>query len=593
MIIYSNEQTIMDVHELLAQASQHIAAAKPMAPMYIHLIVSALFPIYAGAHASLSRPSSAAKPSKKDKEDKEDKDAEEDEEEEDVVQKMEGLSPKDAVIFPITAGLVLAFLYWLIKRYGADLINLIMGWYFSGVGVYSVAKLLNDGLNMIVSFVLPDYVASKGKLWAANNVKRCYISEGKEGKDSETSELRQPSPLLPVDIYDGFFDIVWNIRQTIKQKYTTKAFVKDQFDFKANLTLVNALSAMLGLGSILYVNLVSKPWYLINLQGFAVCYSALQFMSPTSFTTGSLILSGLFFYDIWAVFFTPLMVTVAKNLDQPIKLVFPRPEEPSQTPGEPPVRSYSMLGLGDIVLPGIMIGLALRFDLYVFYLRKQQKKTSNAKGNDGQDAQNEEVEKAPYVPASGSRGEKFWTSSLKASAKPSKLSASFPKPYFTASMVGYVAGMLATLGVMSIFQHAQPALLYLVPGVLISLWGTGLVRGELKEMWQFSEAITGEQLDEDEQKKLSEEEEKERKRKAELGLFGRLWDEIVGSGGDEKKDGEDDKKEKEAAESKQQKDDGTLVAFSLKRYSPAASNKGSSTSEPSVEADAVLVNKEE
>ncbi|KAI6911917.1 hypothetical protein KC318_g2303, partial [Hortaea werneckii] len=98
----------MDVHELLAQASQHIAAAKPMAPMYIHLIVSALFPIYAGAHASLSRPSSAAKPSKKDKEDKEDKDAEEDEEEEDVVQKMEGLSPKDAVIFPITAGLVLA-----------------------------------------------------------------------------------------------------------------------------------------------------------------------------------------------------------------------------------------------------------------------------------------------------------------------------------------------------------------------------------------------------------------------------------------------------------------------------------------------------
>ncbi|KAI6866660.1 hypothetical protein KC318_g10346, partial [Hortaea werneckii] len=95
----------MDVHELLAQASQHIAAAKPMIPMYIHLIVSALFPIYAGAHASLSRPSSAAKPSKKDKEDK---DAEEDEEEEDVVQKMEGLSPKDAVIFPITAGLVLA-----------------------------------------------------------------------------------------------------------------------------------------------------------------------------------------------------------------------------------------------------------------------------------------------------------------------------------------------------------------------------------------------------------------------------------------------------------------------------------------------------
>merc|ERR1712224_1154807 len=110
------------------------------------------------------------------------------------------------------------------------------------------------------------------------------------------------------------------------------------------------------------------------------------------------------------------MVTVAKNLDQPIKLVFPRPEEPSQTPGEPPVRSYCMLGHGDIVLPGIMIGLALRFDLYMFYLRKQQKKTSNAKSDDGQDAQNEEVEKAPYVPAAGNRAENFWTSSLNVSA---------------------------------------------------------------------------------------------------------------------------------------------------------------------------------
>merc|ERR1711967_91033 len=110
-------------------------------------------------------------------------------------------------------------------------------------------------------------------------------------------------------------------------------------------------------------------------------------------------------------------------------------------------------------------------------------------------------------------------------------------------------GMLATLGVMSIFQHAQPALLYLVPCVLISLWGTGLVRGELKEMWQFSEAVMGEQLDDEEQKKLSEEEEKERKRKAELGLFGRLWDEIVGSSGDEKKDAEENNKEKDAATS--------------------------------------------
>ena len=46
------------------------------------------------------------------------------------------------------------------------------------------------------------------------------------------------------------------------------------------------------------------------------------------------------------------MVGVAKNLHQPIALLFPRPSEPSATPGELPAKAFSMLGLGDIVIPG-------------------------------------------------------------------------------------------------------------------------------------------------------------------------------------------------------------------------------------------------
>lgn len=37
------------------------------------------------------------------------------------------------------------------------------------------------------------------------------------------------------------------------------------------------------------------------------------------------------------------------------------------------------------------------------------------------------------------------------------------------------------------YNHGQPALLYLVPGILLSLWGTGLVRGQLKLMWEYTE----------------------------------------------------------------------------------------------------------
>lgn len=225
------------------------------------------------------------------------------------------------------------------------------------------------------------------------------------------------------------------------------------------------------------------------------------------------------------------MVTVAKSLDVPIKLLFPRPPAPD---ADRAVQQLAMLGLGDIVLPGIMIGLALRFDLYLFYLRKQKNvvkptdvgdgprvifdsaagcfrvqnggDTTSVKDSEqgglamgsqhGKDSerpvkaeqQKTEIVKAPYQSVAGGWGERFWTSSWTGRSRISHSEPStFSKTYFHASLAGYVAGMLATLGVMQVTSHPQPALLYLVPGVLGSLWATALVRGEVKQMWEFSE----------------------------------------------------------------------------------------------------------
>ena len=47
--------------------------------------------------------------------------------------------------------------------------------------------------------------------------------------------------------------------------------------------------------------------------------------------------------------------------------------------------------------------------------------------------------------------------------------------------------IIATVVVMLIFDHGQPALLYLVPGVLLSVVFIALAKGELKMMWEFSE----------------------------------------------------------------------------------------------------------
>ncbi|KAK1064655.1 hypothetical protein LTR74_008507 [Friedmanniomyces endolithicus] len=484
----------MDVSRLLDLAAQHFNDERHLIPMYLHLIASALFPIYAGAHASLSRPSSAAKSAKKKRRSSEAAD-EGDDEDEEVLQKLEGMSPRDAVIYPIVAAVTLAGLYYLITKYGARAINLIFGWYFAVAGVFSVAKLVSDAAVVAISFVFPTYFGWSGRLYRVDGSKKMAVIVHDVAAEAETGP---PGAMVPAWT-KTFFDVIWDIRAAIKLRYTVAMRIGNTPDEKTNFTIIHVLATLVGISTSAYANLVAKPWYLTNLQGFAVCYTAFQMLSPTTFTTRSLLLGGLFCYDIWAVFFTPLMVTVAKNLDQPIKLVFPRPEEAVKIPFAPPKRQYSMLGLGDIVLPGIMMALALRFDLYLFYLAKQRKKTAqqgDAVGSkEGKETEVEVIQKAPYIPVTGYLGDRFWTARLPASARPAKLNASFPKPYFYASMVGYTIGMLTTLVVMSVYQHAQPALLYLVPGVLVSLWGTALARGELKQMWEFSEAVDAEQVE--------------------------------------------------------------------------------------------------
>jgi minor histocompatibility antigen H13 len=99
------------------------------------------------------------------------------------------------------------------------------------------------------------------------------------------------------------------------------------------------------------------------------------------------------------------MVSVATSLDLPMKILWPKSKTFSMENGS------MMLGLGDIVVPGTFISLALRYDHFRY-----------GKAH---------------------------------SAGP------FTKPYFIASLGAYVAGLATTMAVMHVFHSAQPALLYL------------------------------------------------------------------------------------------------------------------------------------
>lgn len=269
--------------------------------MYLHLIVSALFPIYAGAHASLSRPSSAASPNKKSRPEGEDGD--ETEEEVEVVQHMEGLSPSDALMFPLLAGSTLAGLYFLIKWLNDPaLLNKILNWYFSAFGVFSISKLVADALKMLHSFLFPKRYVYGGRIWHVNNKDESVSTTDGHGPITQISPL--PGLLARMPLPSSLHNFLWQLSTLPSRKLTIKASLYRFGALKLKMGIHDLVGLFSGMIAVFYYNLVSKPWWLTNVLGFGFCYGAIQLMSPTTFWTGTLVESALFFYDIYFVFFT-------------------------------------------------------------------------------------------------------------------------------------------------------------------------------------------------------------------------------------------------------------------------------------------------
>lgn len=95
-----------------------------------------------------------------------------------------------------------------------------------------------------------------------------------------------------------------------------------------------------------------------------------------------------------------------------------------------------MIGLGDIIMPGILVAMCLRYDLY--------------------------------------RKEKL--------DKKSDL-------YFYSSLLGYTIGILFTVLAMLLMEKEQPALLYLVPTTILSVLLTSAFTRDLSQLWLYSEEI--------------------------------------------------------------------------------------------------------
>lgn len=111
---------------------------------------------------------------------------------------------------------------------------------------------------------------------------------------------------------------------------------------------------------------MDKNWVANNVFGISFSIIGIEQVILPNFKIGFILLWLLFFYDIFWVYCTDVMISVAKNLDVPIKLIFPTQIEDAT--------KKNMLGLGDIVIPGIFLSLCLKYDIdkYLAYINQSK-----------------------------------------------------------------------------------------------------------------------------------------------------------------------------------------------------------------------------
>ncbi|XP_067140878.1 signal peptide peptidase-like 2A isoform X1 [Centruroides vittatus] len=179
----------------------------------------------------------------------------------------------------------------------------------------------------------------------------------------------------------------------------------------------------------------SYSWILQDLLGISFCINLLQSIRLPNLQICTILLVLLFFYDIFFVFVTPLLTVKGESVmvevatggtsGEQIPMVLKVPHLTFNGLSVCRYLNYSLLGFGDILVPGLLIAYCHGFDLI----------------------------------------------------------ADTGRVYFALSSVAYGSGLLVTFVALYLMNTPQPALLYLVPATLLPLLLAGWFRGDLRRLW--------------------------------------------------------------------------------------------------------------
>ncbi|KAF8398254.1 hypothetical protein HHK36_017181 [Tetracentron sinense] len=345
----------------------------------------------------------------------------------------ETMSNEHAMRFPLVGSAMLLSLFLLFKFVSKDLVNAVLTCYFFVLGIIAlsyVLSLLASSLEFLLIEVIGTNTALVSVFSPLTAVQHCYLQSVAFFQNGGMRTLL--SGIFHIFVLWRFSLLGLRSLQQFQEHFSVHGMLHRSIGWPT--IYWDSHSAFRSLGIACIVDICLHLVFLDHKFNSDV-FLGIEMLSLGSFKTGAILLAGLFIYDIFWVFFTPVMVSVAKSFDAPIKLLFPTADS---------ARPFSMLGLGDIVIPGIFVALALRFDV--------------------------------------SRGKE--------------------NRYFRSAFFGYTFGVVLTIIVMNWFQAAQPALLYIVPAVIGSMAVHCIWNGEVKPLLEFDESkITttqdGETIDSD------------------------------------------------------------------------------------------------
>jgi minor histocompatibility antigen H13 len=181
--------------------------------------------------------------------------------------------------------------------------------------------------------------------------------------------------------------------------------------------------------ALLYV--AYRHWMLNNIFAIYLSVVSIKFGSIKSFKMIVPILLLLFIYDMYWVYNTDVMVTVAKNVDLPLKLQLPYLNKIGEL-------EFSMLGLGDIIVPGWFLALCFKYDIDNYIVARRKRGLSQ-----------------------------------------------FGMKMYNVGFSAYVLALGLTMLALYVFEHPQPALVFIVPCLVASLAFNSCF-GKRLPLWSYS-----------------------------------------------------------------------------------------------------------